>query len=768
MRTRRVASAAPSLGPLFPSAEEVAAADVSPAYERGKNEEQLQFIRHEAGPLCVLAAAGSGKTSALVSRVARLVDRGVDPERILCVTFSKKAADEMNERVRKLGIAGAEVRTWHALCRRVIRETPTREARWETDDKDRAKSYVKQAIGYKHENWVGADATKVRNFIGRCKANLWAPESGEALALARTMFGSQSQRAVRVYSISQHMIEDAGLLPFDDMLVVVAKLFAEDEDARLTWAGKFDYVMTDECQDNSRAQEVLQEAFARDHRNIVVVGDLAQSVYSFRGAEPELLARFAAQWGAETIAMHRNYRSGSSIIEAANAVIREGKYKLPVDMLAARSDAGEGKVEILPCDTLEDEASEVVSAAQAHLAAGGKLSDWYVLVRLNAQSRALEDALLRARLPYIILGGISFYERKEVKDLLGYLRVALGRDPEREAVKRCVNAPFRFLGARFVERLMEILPSDYDLTTLSSGLRSTISSTGIQRRQADSALDWLRLVEDVGRMVESVDGDGKPAHGAAAILEEVVRRTRYIEWLEKEEGEESVESSHAANVRELLRVAREFKTAGELLDYIEKTIREGAAQRKKQSGDLLTIMSVHKSKGLERSIVWLCGCNEGVLPHAKGDVEEERRIMYVATTRARDRLVVSYVGEMATRSGVRPMAPSRFLDAFPKSRADESGEHVLPTDEAVVEDAYGSSFTEPPIPVVFVVFVGIADLKAAGITGTMLAAASCIIGSQESPVMVDLRESTSARPVPAWLADATCFECGRKVGECAC
>ena len=525
----------------------------------------------------MLAAAGAGKTSALVSRVARLVDRGVSAERILCVTFSKKAADEMNARVKKLGIAGAEVRTWHALCRRVIIETPTREARWETDDKDRAKSYVKQAIGYKHENWVGADATKVRNFIGRCKANLWAPDSEGADALARATFGAQAQRAIRVYSISQQMIEDAGLLTFDDMLVVVARLFAEDEDARRSWAGKFDYVMTDECQDNSRAQEALQEAFARDHRNIVVVGDLAQSIYSFRGAEPELLARFAAAWDAPVIAMHRNYRSGAAIIEAANAVIREGKYKLPVDMVASRPDAGEGKVEIMACDTLEDEASEVVSAAQAHLAAGGKLSDWYVLVRLNAQSRALEDALLRARLPYVILGGVSFYERKEVKDLLAYLRVALGRDPERDALRRCINAPFRFLGARFVEKLMDALPADYDLPRLSQALRQTVEGERIQSRQAASANDWLRIVDEVARMTESVDGEGKPALGASAILEDVVRRTRYIEWLEKEEGEESVESSHAANVRELLRVAREFKTAGELLDYIEKTVKEGAA-----------------------------------------------------------------------------------------------------------------------------------------------------------------------------------------------
>jgi superfamily I DNA/RNA helicase len=1051
MRTRRADT---GLGPLFPSAVEIEQAVPSePAlrFELGKNEEQLQVIRHEGGPLCVLAAAGSGKTSALVSRVARLVEHvGVAPDRILCVTFSTKAAGEMNERIKALGIAGVEVRTWHAFCRRVIRETPTREARWETDDKDKAKTYVKQAIGYKHENWVGADTTKIRNFIGRCKANLWAPGDPEALVLAKTIFGGQASRVIRVYAISQGFIEDAGLLTFDDMLVIAARLFTTDEEARQSWAGKFDYVLTDECQDNSRAQDVLQDALARDHRNIMVVGDLAQchppgvmvevsrsfhagragirgedksvpieslrdgdtvmgwnrnaqrmisgrrvkvatrpysgtihtmrvagrevpmtpshrvlarwtdrardhylcvtylmwrkefgfrvgwcqvfassgtygvdtqcivlhmaqrarieraekfwvlkvhqtrtqasvyesiiaakygiptvtfepvdgaqhltsesiaeifgaaregrglmvcdtndwrgrqaladhgslhfdlplypwpgktrdeidlrqgrmtyfevyasnlipelmsvplpdatnewatiesvsaqdyvgpvysldveedhsyaangvvvlnSLYSFRGAIPELLAGFSEKWGAPVVTMHRNYRSGSAIIAAANEVIRESVYKLPVDMVASRPNAGEGKVEILACDTLEDEANELVSAAQTHLASGGKLSDFMVLVRLNAQSRALEDALLRARIPYVILGGVSFYERNEVKDLLGYLRVALGRDPARESVKRCINAPFRFLGARFVERLMDVLPETYGLQDLGQCLRETVRRENIQSRQIVSANDWLRIVEDCGSMAECVDGEGKQVHNAAAILEEVVRRTRYIDWLEKEEGEESVESSHAANVRELLRVAREFRTAAELLDYIEKIIKEGAAQRKKQSGDLLTIMSCHKSKGGESPIVWLCGCNEGVLPHAKGDIEEERRIMYVAVTRARDRLVVSYVGEMATRSGVRSMAPSRFLEAFPKSKANAAHEE---SPAQTVEDFEGVVTAEEAVEILDDVIARVDPVQVYG-----------------------ERDPGPARL--AWLGtDATCDRCGSPVGGCVC
>ena len=760
MRTRRTdAAIASSLGALLPSQAEIAGADLTPVWERQMNDEQLAVIRHEGGPLCVLAAAGSGKTTTLVKRLVRFVEHvHVDPARILCVTFSKKAAQEMDERAKALGLGGVAVQTWHAFCYRVIREQPTREARWTLDEKDRAKSFVKQAAGYKHENWQGADITKVRNFIGRCKANLWAPDAPEADALARKIFGAQGSRAIRVYAISQQLIEDAGLLTFDDMLVVVARLFATDEGARREWAGRFDYVMTDEVQDNSRAQEALQEYLARDHRNLMVVGDLAQSLYSFRGAEPELLARFCDAWGAKLVTMHRNYRSGSEIIRVANDIIREGQYRLPVDMEASRADAGEGSVERVECETLEDEASEVVAAAQAYLAGGGRLSDWYVLVRLNAQSRALEDALLRAKLPYVIVGGVSFYERKEVKDLLAYLRLALGRDRDGDALRRCINAPFRFLGAKFVEKLTDAQGAT---SSLAEALQVTIRREGIQSRQVASANEWLRIVESVARLAAptpegaEVNPAGEKTKRADEVLEGLVRQTGYIAWLEKEEGEESVESSHAANVRELLRVAREFSTCGELLDYIEKTLKEGAAQRKRQSGDLLTIMSVHRSKGLEKPVVWLCGCNEGVLPHSKGDVEEERRIMYVAATRARDRLVVSYVNEMATRAGLKSMTPSRFLACFPAPKKDrERGEYEMRL--VVEEDGVADPAQQDPED---------SDPRAHLFPAGVIPAIESIDAAQAGQPEV---RNPGSNPL-GWLGEqAKCAECGKKLTDCGC
>ena len=426
--------------------------DVLPIWEVNMNEQQLAVIRHDGGPIACFAGAGSGKTRALVHRVVRLVESGTQGDRIFCVTFSRAGANEMDARIRHLGCGGVNVQTWHAFCARVLREDGLPEGAWTVDEKDKAKTFVKQAIGYKHENWVGADLTKVRRFIGVCKANLWEPSSPEALALAKKDFGHNAIRASKVFSVSQGLIEQAQLLTFDDMLVYVARHFAENDEARRGWGAKFDYVMTDEAQDNNVAQVTIARMLARDSRNLMVVGDPGQAIYGFRGSSPKYLMDFPGEWDSRIVTMNRNYRSAPEIVAVANEIIRRGIAKLPEDMVAERQ-AG-GTVDVIGSETLEDEAGEVVSALKARAESGRPLSDVCVLFRLNAQSRSLEDAMLAEKIPYVLVGGTNFYERKEVKDLLAYLRLVSGRDKDGDAVRRCINAPFRFLGAAFVEKLM--------------------------------------------------------------------------------------------------------------------------------------------------------------------------------------------------------------------------------------------------------------------------------------------------------------------------
>lgn len=627
-------------------------AGLSP-WERDMNLEQLAVIRHVDGPCRVLAQAGSGKTRALVHRIARLINvENVDPEAILAVTFSKKAADEMNHRLRGLKVRDARVGTWHSLCLEILRTDKTEWAEWQIDEKGSAQFMVKDAIGFKFLDWKNADLGKVIKFIGICKANLWTPSSPEAIAHA----GGET-KYLKAYEISQKLIEERALLTFDDFLVFVHRHLTRDPEALAKWQAKWRYMLQDEAQDANRAQNEIAKLLARGHRNYMVVGDTAQSIYGFRGSSPLFLHDFEKEWvDAKTITMNRNYRSGDSIVDTANKIIKPATVRLPEDMIAERHVTG--KVETFEAVDHEAEANRFVDIIKEHTRMGdGDYSDITALFRTNAQSRALEEALLKARIPYVIVGGSSFYERREVKDLLAYLRVAAERDEEGDGVKRCINAPFRYLGQAFVARLMD---SKADRgNNWPSLVVETATGAGIQRRQRASAEEWAELITKLCHQIAMKDENSKPR----ALLSFVINQTGYIDWLKKDQGDESEDSSHISNVHELVRVADRFENVNQLLDYIEENIGAAHKQRKdKQAGgDRVLLMSIHRSKGLEWPIVCVVGLQEGTMPLKRGDPEEERRLAYVAATRARDRLILTYVRNLATKEGINEAKPSRFL-----------------------------------------------------------------------------------------------------------
>lgn len=648
-----------------------------PIWLRNMNPEQRDAILHLDGPCALLAVAGAGKTRAVVHRIARMVvECDVPGERILAVTFSKKAADEMNDRLDKIARElriniDARIGTWHSLCLQILKEDHTHWGSWEIDEKDAAKWIIKDVVGYRHLDWKEADLTKLRSFIGWCKANLWDVESEDAMNYAMQVFGTRRdfsgrpafQLALDTFRKSQEILEERGLLTFDDFLVYTHRHLS-DEYNRGKWAGKWSYLIQDEAQDANKAQKVIAELLARDHRNYMVVGDTAQAIYGFRGTTPKYLADFANEWNAKTIIMNRNYRSGSKIIDAANNVIRPAEVKLPVDMIA---EAGiEGSAAVKQALDFDDEANEFAAWVFAHQQTGGKLADITCLFRLNAQSRALEEALLKRRIPYQLIGGRSFYDRREVKDLLAYLRVATNSDREGDGIKRCINAPFRFLGARFVDRVMEEARAagfPRESVNWVEIAQSAARQEGVQGRQRQSVAEWATLMAMVAERVGQEGQEPKSTIDAnpGKILGELVNKTRYIEWLEKEEGSESVESSSSANVRELIRVAEKFSTVKELLNYIELTQAAAKKQRRGDKGDRVLLMSIHRSKGLEWPKLWVVGCNESILPHVKGEPEEERRLAYVAITRAKEELVLSFVTSFATRGGIQQGQASRFL-----------------------------------------------------------------------------------------------------------
>lgn len=375
------------------------------------------------------------------------------------------------------------------------------------------------------------------------------------------------------------------------------------------------------------------------------------SIYGFRGSSPQTIVDFEKlNPGCQVVTMNRNYRSSPEVVNVANKIIAPAKVRLPTDMVAERRTPGMARA--LSATDFDDEAREFVSYVNATYQEGGKYSDVTCLFRTNAQSRALEEALLSAKIPYLILGGTSFYERKEVKDLLGYLRVANGE--KNEQALRCINAPFRYLGNAFIEGVSQaLLRGASDVT---EAVQMATQRTGIQARQRAAVSDWLQIVNGAKSQIAE---DQTPS----SILNWIVSQTKFIEWLTKDEGEESIESSHAANVRELIRVSTSFNKTSEFLAYVDRSIKAAAAQRKDQSagGDRVLLMSIHRSKGLEWPKVWVVGLNENLLPHKFGDPEEERRLAYVAATRARDELTLSYVKQFATAEGVKVALPSQFL-----------------------------------------------------------------------------------------------------------
>lgn len=635
----------------------------------GLNPEQIAVVKHHNGPLLTGAVAGAGKTASLVRRIAYLVtEHGVDPSRILAMTFSSKAAKEMTQRLGPLLMdPAARVGTFHSLAWELVRKEEPHIQHWTLDERERYRVCVKDALGYKGMDWKGADLTVVLSFIGRCKARCALPGSVEAQVEAQAFYDHApcGQRTVMLlveaYARAEQYRIERQLLTFDDMLLEAWRILSTDEHARCRWAARWDYVLQDEAQDENLVQREIASMLARDHRNYMVVGDPAQSIYAFRGSDPSGLLAFEKQWGATKVLMHRNYRSGDAIIRAANGILGAMKEDTHLGMQITPSRGFEGVVRGHVYDTMDEEAGGIVGAMLAKHADGDRWKNNVVLYRTNAQSRALEEALLSERIPYVVIGGTNFYERREVKDLIAYVRLA-ARAGGADDVRRCINTPFRFLGREFVHGLMDLV----DGMTRNGGLtpdwtsivRAYLGRSGLQARQRASADQWCSLIDSCARAIAK---GGVESH-TGVMIQNILDETQYIPWLTRDEGSESTENNRVSNVRELVRVAEKFSNVTDFLDYVNEQIALSKRAKIEGGDDRVTLMSIHRSKGLEWPTVYVIGMNEGILPHGRCDDEnEERRLAYVAVTRARDELVVSCVREIMIGSKMTPIKPSRFL-----------------------------------------------------------------------------------------------------------
>ena len=632
------------------------------------NSAQREAVLHTNGPLLVLAGAGSGKTRVIAHRIAYLIlERGVQPDRLVAVTFTNKASAEMRDRVQSLlGVQGfgSWIGTFHALCLRMLRRDGERiglEPGFNIYDTDDQLALVKRILRDRGDEEERLSPRALLSRISRAKNSLERPEEIEKRA-----FSPQQRQLLEIYRDYQRLLRQANAVDFDDLLLRSLDLLKDNDDIAEAYASRCEHLLVDEYQDTNRPQYLLIRALSGIHDNVCVVGDEDQSIYRFRGAEIRNILDFEKDHpGTRTIRLERNYRSTATIVDAAGAMIarnvqRKGKT------LWTENPKGE-PIELFraPDDRLE--AIWVGQRIRA-LESDYPLEQMAVLYRTNAQSRQFEEVFRSERLPHQIVGSVRFYERKEIKDLLAYLRLAVNPADD-VAFRRVVNTPTRGVGATTVKTI-EALSREHGLTLLDAAWR-TLDGGLLSSRPKAGLRDFLELLADLTRRVASDEVTG--------LIEHVVEKVDFESYLQKMfpgQGRDRME-----NVRALVSATVEY------IEESDQASLRGFLDRLALVADSdevgarpgVTLMTIHCAKGLEYPVVFLAGLEENLFPHGMStqdpqDLEEERRLCYVAMTRAKERLILSHARYRRTQ-GVQLVArPSRFLDEVPASLMRESAE----------------------------------------------------------------------------------------------
>lgn len=612
------------------------------------NPNQQKAVEYGEGPLLVLAGAGSGKTRVLVHRIAHLFGRGEAPESFWVSTFTKKAAVEMTRRLANLidepVIEQMTIGTFHswayAVLKREYLDLEHELAKFEILREHPQKQMLKGLIGAKSRAYP--DACEVRlhwasalRYIGNMKNNLIHPEDVHA-----DEDNPKQASYLRVYRAYEERKHRMGLLDFDDLLMCTHGLFEDYPEILDKYRRQYKWFLVDEFQDTNHAQLAIMQMVSGLHSNVTVVGDDDQSIYRFRGAKPEYILNFAGLYPeAATVYLEENYRSCPKIVGLANRLIQSNQVRHGKRLLPMLPCAGDPRLAMYA--HTDEAAADIVSEIRTILYGGAKGGDIAILYRTNAQSRALEDVLVRASIPYTIIGSCGFYARREIRDMLAYLKVLV--DPhDREALSRIINVPTRYLGAKFLRRVFEL--SD----RTGGPAFDHVTDPVLKEKQKTSALKFYDLMLKLSRLTLS------PA--------EMIKRLRleldYDQWLVNEDGEsEDADSFRIENLDELERAADQYETIPDFLAFATK--QQSQTKAKKASPKKVQLMTLHAAKGLEFPVVFLIGLSEGLLPHKRADdIEEERRLCYVGITRAQRQLYLSGVrGHMG-----RPVAPSRFVE----------------------------------------------------------------------------------------------------------
>ena len=637
-------------------------------FGEGLNPDQLDAVVHESGPLLVIAGAGSGKTRVLTHRIAHLIHQGVHPSKILAITFTNKAAAEMRERVGVL--VGPVVRTmwvstFHSACVRILRANadalgyPRQFSIYDAADSNRLTGYVIRDLGLDAKRFTPRG---VHAIISLWKNELVDPD--EAQRRAQNIF---DRKHADVYAEYQARLRKAGAMDFDDLLTNTVELFRSHGDVLDHYRQRFEHILVDEYQDTNQAQNELVLLLADGHRNVCVVGDTDQSVYRFRGADFRNILDFEEAFpDVTTVVLDQNYRSTQTILDAANAVIDNNLERKPKSLW---TDSGQGdRIVRYHAEDEGDEATWVAGTARRLQADDGvNFREMAVLYRTNAQSRVVEEAFMRLGVPYKVVGGTRFYDRREIKDAMAYLRAVVNPVDE-VSVKRVLNVPKRGIGDASVAKL--------DAFAAAEGVAFVDAL-----RRADEAGVTGPAVRGIGSFVELLDHmstvAADPDQGPGDVLQAALEGSGYLAELEAEDTVEA--HSRIENLGELVGSAREFTVMDEFLEQVALVadtdeLPDGADG----VTDQVVLMTLHSAKGLEFPVVFLVGCEEGIFPHIRAltepaEMEEERRLAYVGITRAMGRLYMSHAWSRQLFGSTQYNPPSRFFDEIPAELVESTG-----------------------------------------------------------------------------------------------
>jgi DNA helicase II / ATP-dependent DNA helicase PcrA len=632
------------------------------------NPDQRDAVEYNGGPLLIVAGAGSGKTRVLTHRVAHLIASGVHPMNILAITFTNKAAEEMRARVRSLVGDVADkmwVSTFHAACVRILRATadrlgyPKSFTIYDSADSQRLVGQIIRDLNLDPKRFPAKGA--------QARISLWKNELVNPAGATDSAFGPFETKYAEIYTEYQYRLMKAGAMDFDDLLVNVVRLFREHADVFAGYQERFKHVLVDEYQDTNLAQNEIVLLLGRQHHNVCVVGDTDQSIYAFRGADYRNILQFERAFpDVYTVVLAQNYRSTQVILDAANAVISNNVERKPKELW---TEVGSGDKIVRYYAEDEDEEARFVVAElkRLHRHEAVNWREMAIFYRTNAQSRVIEEFLIDGDIPYRVIGGTKFYDRKEVKDAIAYLRCVMNPADE-VSIRRVINVPRRGVGDTSLDKVAALAAEQ------SIGLSVAL------RRAASAGVGGaaLRGINEFVTLIDSLEADRE--HGPAHLLRQLLERSGYLAELRNEDTHEA--QGRVENLDELVGAAEEFPDANDFLEKVSLVSDTDDIA----GDDKVMMMTLHSAKGLEFPAVFIIGLEEGIFPHSRTlldstQLEEERRLAYVGITRAEQRLYLSHAWSRSLHGSRQYNPPSRFLDEIPAELLDRKGSVDTGADE---------------------------------------------------------------------------------------